>query len=530
MADIYKQMHDAPDMDLLRKFAQENSEEAFATLVSRHVNMVYSAALRKTENPHAAEEISQAVFIILAKKAGDLRRGTILSGWLYQTARLTAGNFLRNEIRRAHREQEAYMQSLDHETAAETWQQIAPHLDDALGQLGEKDRNAIALRFFEGKSFQEVGSAFGASENAAKKRVAYALEKLRNYFSKHGIVSTTAIIAGVVSTNSVQAAPVGLAINISTAAAAIAGTTLATAVTTSTIKTIAMTTLQKTLITVTLVAAVGAGIYEAHKASTWRAKVQTLQQQQVTLAEKQTELKSVNERLSRQLAQSKDSPALAKAQFNELLTLRGKVGVAQANSNEIAKLKSTIAEQNGRMPDYMTNAMAMGLGTAETSKRKAAQAKLARMKQALTLTDNQAQAISDLMQKHIHRQTEIAMESLTGKLTTEQRLTMAAEGGNQDDEIKALLTAEQLAAYPQYQQGEKTTAADKSAISEASQIADNFNLSKAQQKQIHAAFYQMNLNEPSGGLSSEAIAAAGMKGNLAEAASMRVELEKSQLE
>src|SRR3954464_698005 len=109
-------MQDAHDMDLLRQYAQRNSDEAFATLVARHVNMVYSAALRKTGNPHAAEEITQAVFVILAKKAGSLRNETILPGWLYQTARLTAANFLRNEIRRAQREQEAYMQSLPDET------------------------------------------------------------------------------------------------------------------------------------------------------------------------------------------------------------------------------------------------------------------------------------------------------------------------------------------------------------------------------------------------------------------------------
>ena len=211
-------MHDAPDMDLLQQYAHRNSDEAFAALVTRHLNMVYSAALRKTGNPHAAEEITQAVFIILAKKARSLRNETILSGWLYQTARLTAVNFLRNEIRRAHREQEAYMQSLSNETESNVWPQIAPHLEDAMGQLGEKDRNAIALRFFEGKSFQEVGTAVGASENAAKKRVAHALEKLRKYFSKRGVVSTTAIIAGVVSANSVSAAPTALATSITAVA------------------------------------------------------------------------------------------------------------------------------------------------------------------------------------------------------------------------------------------------------------------------------------------------------------------------
>jgi RNA polymerase sigma factor, sigma-70 family len=207
-------MQEAADMDLLRQYADRNSDEAFAALVARHVNLVYSAALRKTGNAHAAEEITQAVFIILAQKAGRLSQRTILSGWLYQTTRLTAANFLRTEIRRVRREQEAYMQSLANETEPEVWPQMAPLLEDAMGQLGEKDRNAIALRFFEGKSFQEIGAAFGASENAAKKRVAHALEKLHRYFSKHGVSSTTAIIAGAISANSAHAAPMGLATTI----------------------------------------------------------------------------------------------------------------------------------------------------------------------------------------------------------------------------------------------------------------------------------------------------------------------------
>jgi RNA polymerase sigma factor (sigma-70 family) len=207
-------MQEVADMELLRQYADRNSDEAFAALVARHVNLVYSAALRKTGNADAAGEITQAVFIILAQKAGRLSQRTILSGWLYQTTRLTAANFLRTEIRRVRREQEAYMQSLANETEPEVWPQMAPLLEDAMGQLGEKDRNAIALRFFEGKSFQEIGAAFGASENAAKKRVAHALEKLHRYFSKHGVSSTTAIIAGAISANSAHAAPMGLATTI----------------------------------------------------------------------------------------------------------------------------------------------------------------------------------------------------------------------------------------------------------------------------------------------------------------------------
>src|SRR5579862_7406702 len=109
-------MQETADIELLRQYAELNSEAAFAELVNRYVNLVYSAAARETGNLHAAEEITQAVFIILAKKAGSLRKGTILSAWLYQTTRLTAANFLRQEIRRGQREQEAYMQSLSNET------------------------------------------------------------------------------------------------------------------------------------------------------------------------------------------------------------------------------------------------------------------------------------------------------------------------------------------------------------------------------------------------------------------------------
>lgn len=203
-------MHEMTDTELLREYVHRNSDGAFAALVTRHVNMIYSAALRKTGNPHAAEEITQAVFIILAKKGRGLNEKTILCGWLYQTARLTAINYLRTEIRRSGREQEAYMQSLSTETEPEVWPRIVPLLEDAMGRLREKDRNAVALRFLEGKSFQEIGTALGASENAAKKRVSHALEKLRRYFSKRGVISTTAIIAGAISANSVHAAPIGL--------------------------------------------------------------------------------------------------------------------------------------------------------------------------------------------------------------------------------------------------------------------------------------------------------------------------------
>jgi RNA polymerase sigma factor (sigma-70 family) len=204
-------MPELDDQQLLREFAETNSEAAFAALVARYVNLVYSAALRFVGNPHHAEEITQAAFVILAQKAGNLSPRTVLSGWLYQTARLTAANFVKGEIRRHRREQEAYMQSTLTEPDAAAWQQLAPQLDEAMGRLGETDRNAIVLRFFENKTAQEVGAALKLTEAAAHKRVNRALEKLRKCFAKRGINSTAVTIAETISAHSVQAAPALLA-------------------------------------------------------------------------------------------------------------------------------------------------------------------------------------------------------------------------------------------------------------------------------------------------------------------------------
>ena len=207
-------MSNHEDLTLLREYAWDNSEEAFATLVSRHVSLVYSVALRQVRDPHLAEEITQAVFIILARRAKSIDAKTVLPGWLCRAARYASANALTLQHRRQRREQEAHMQSTVNEAAndpAETWNQIAPLLDDALAKLGQRDHDAVVLRFFEGRNFREVGAALGASEDAAKMRVSRALEKLRKFFTKRGVSSTTAVLAGVISANSVQAAPAMLA-------------------------------------------------------------------------------------------------------------------------------------------------------------------------------------------------------------------------------------------------------------------------------------------------------------------------------
>jgi RNA polymerase sigma factor (sigma-70 family) len=256
-------MAELDDHELLAEFAKNESETAFGGLVARYVNLVYSAALRFTRNPHHAEEITQAVFIILARKARSLPRGVVLGGWLYQAARLTAANFLRGEVRRQQREQEAYMQSTFNGPDAVAWEQIAPLLDEAMRGLGDTDRNAVVLRFFQNKTAAEAASALKLTEAATHKRTNRALEKLRAFFGKRGVTLSAALIAAAVSAGSVQAAPAGLQGTI--VATAIKGTAISATLTTlikATMKTMTWLKLKFALgaTVVALIAAGGASV------------------------------------------------------------------------------------------------------------------------------------------------------------------------------------------------------------------------------------------------------------------------------
>ena len=242
-------MGELDDIELLRKYALHNSEAAFATLVSRHINLVYSTALRAVRNHHQAEEITQAVFVILTRKAQSFGSKIILSGWLFRTARLTAANYSRSEMRRIRREQEAYMQSNSADHSPDTWQQIAPVLNDVIADLGEKDRNAIVLKFLEGKAYKEVATILGATEEAAQMRVSRALEKLRKSFAKRGVTLTASALGAIMTAQGTQAAPTGLATSVTTASAQ--GTALASSTSnliTNTLKIMAWTKIKTTLV------------------------------------------------------------------------------------------------------------------------------------------------------------------------------------------------------------------------------------------------------------------------------------------
>ena len=216
------------------------------------------------------------------------------------------------------------------------WTHIEPLLDEAMHMLAETDRAAVLLRYFENKSLREVGQALGASENAAQKRLTRAVEHLREFFAKRGVSVGTSGLAVVLSANAVEAAPVGLAVTISTAAA-LAGTTLVTTLTATATKAIAMTTVQKAIIAAALVAAVSTGIYEARQASTLRSQMQSLLQQTTQRAEQADQSQGEHDEATQQLVMLRDENERLKRNADELLRLRGEVTGLRRQKDDLLK-------------------------------------------------------------------------------------------------------------------------------------------------------------------------------------------------
>jgi RNA polymerase sigma factor (sigma-70 family) len=309
--------------ELLSQFARERSEPAFAELVQRHIDLVYSIALRRLNgDTHLAQDITQLVFCDLARKAGSLPPNVVLAAWLYRHTTFRACEVVRAEGRRRAREQTAMEMTSLHESA-DPWTHLAPALDDAVSQLNARDREAIVLRFFERLDLRTIGAALGASDDAVQKRIARALEKLHRILAKRGATLSVGSLTALLGAHTVAGAPAGFASTVS--ASALAATAGAGGLTLMLVNLMTMTKLKIGAISAIVIAAV----------------VTPLVIQQQSIAKLRRENHQVTERQA--LRAQEQTPAanrsLTDEQHRELLRLRGEVALLRKDSQELARLR-----------------------------------------------------------------------------------------------------------------------------------------------------------------------------------------------
>ena len=474
-------MNGLSDQQLLRDYAGSHSEVAFAELVRRHIDLVHSAAVRMTCNAHLAQDVVQGTFVALAQQAAELTDRPVLSGWLHRTAQNIACKAVRSEERRRAREQEAATMNELLATGSEApWEQIAPHLDAALGDLSEPDRDALLLRYFERKSAEEIGQVLGISDETAQKRVSRAVERLRAFLAKRGVAAGAGGIAFVLSANAVQSAPAGLAAAISTAA--LAGATIATTSTLiTTSKAIAMTTLQKTLVAATVAVLAGAGIYQTRQGAQLRNQLQALQQEKAPLAEQIQQLQAgfadATNRLATLLT---DSQRLtANPQETELLKLRGQVTTLRTDAANRAQSDQSLASMM-KSPEIQ-DLMKAGMGGMVDKV-------YARLFADLHLSPEQISALKKLLLDKTNAGMDSGAEMLSGKSTPAQLQAIddriAAEKAGADAQIKQLLGAEGFAAYQAYDKSYNERAAVVGPAGFAEQLAGGLELTPEQTEQL----------------------------------------------
>jgi len=307
-------MQNLTDAELLHEYATRKSESAFGEIVRRYTDFVYSAALRQVRDPELARDVAQTVFADLARKAGSLREGTLLIGWLCRGARLAALEQLRHNSRRRQRERQAMELIANDADPSNDWPAIRPVLDEAIASLGSEDRDALLLRYFKNENLAAVGATLGVSEDAAQKRVSRALDKLRDFLGRRGITTTAAALSVVLTANAVQAAPAGFTVSLTAAA-------LAKAIATPILpfwKPSLITPMKTTLLVTTLTGGIAGLVYyqsiTQHRLHEAQARLQSQADEIATL-------RAANEQLARQTNELEP----LRAQSADLLRLRAEV-------------------------------------------------------------------------------------------------------------------------------------------------------------------------------------------------------------
>lgn len=211
------------DAELLRRYAEKGSEDAFTEFVRRNIGLVYASAARRLGgDEHRAGEVAQQVFIAAARNARVLARHCNTTGWLFTATRNAALNLMRDEQRRAHRELEVALATVNVESdePSRNWADLRPVLDAAMDGLNERDREAVLLRYFSGLPLDEIGRRFGASENTTRMRVQRALEKLQARLKRQGISSTAAALGVALTQRAAADVPTALTAQIASNALA----------------------------------------------------------------------------------------------------------------------------------------------------------------------------------------------------------------------------------------------------------------------------------------------------------------------
>ena len=331
-------MTDQTDSLLLKAYVERRHEAAFNELVHRHVDLVYSAALRMVRDPQLAEDVTQGAFIALAGQATELVDRATLAGWLHRTAQNIAAQTVRTIERRRAREQEAFAMSRQISALPDVWwEQIEPHLDAALGELNDADRDAVVLRYFHRKSAAEIAAILGVSDEAAQKRVNRAVEKLREIFTRNKITIGAGSLGISISANAVQAAPLGLAAKILAATPGLTAT-------------VGITMIQKLLLAGFAAVLIGGGIYSFHL----QRQIAALQGQQTSLNRQIAQMRQERDDAINQLAAAQRENAQRQNNLAELLRLRGETGVLRRQLDEATKtnraLPAEVVARNTNSP------------------------------------------------------------------------------------------------------------------------------------------------------------------------------------
>jgi RNA polymerase sigma factor (sigma-70 family) len=460
------------DLELIVRCAGPERNEAFAELVRRYANLVYSAALRQTQSAHLAEDVSQAVFVKFAREMTKLRKGTVLSAWLYQVARRQSIDVIRSEVRRRERERIAGEMNATN-TDSTPWTSIEGSLDDAMDALSDLDRTAVLLRYFEKKSLREVAGLLAISENAAQKRLSRAVDRMRQFLANRGVPLTASTLIALISANAIQVAPAALASTLAVAAKLI-GTSHSSLLFTTT-KGIAMSAIQKSAVIVVIAALTATEAYRLLK--------KPAQERETSAIAEVAALTRERDELRRQVAALKADAREFSTERAELNRLRNEAGRSRPVQARSAPSSASQSAQ-GTPPDLDENVWRIQV-----------EAHVKELTEKLGLTQDQADSLKRLLRAQAldeHNSSQ-KLEALPPDAPVLSEVYEAKEQAVR--EIEQILNPQQIAAYRAIREETLAASARASASGELIEMQRILNLSQKQQDAVFPAVFEEVLKE-----------------------------------